>query len=479
MRLARALASAAVALNSARAGAQGSISGTVFDSLSTRAPLANATVVLVERSRYATTDARGHFQIDSVPDGHYTIGFMHPVLDSLDLTAPVVSVEVTGGRRATVALVTPGPAAFYARVCPGTYDIETGVVVGRVRDADDRSALADAAVSTDWTEFTITGGHAAGHRVRAVARTNRDGLYLLCGVPTTVQVDVLTDVAGFSAGPSPLLLNDRLIGRLDFSVSRRDSAARLTAFGDSAAVLSSGAAGTASLRGRVTGSDGRPLRDAVVGVLGTARLTRTNAAGTFFIDRIPAGTRTIEVRSIGLAPMTATMDFATNAVRDTTLSINRQAQVLKPMAIVGRTSAGSLMERQGFEKRRIQGMGAFVTEAEITRHGFSDLTEILEGVRGVRVVWGGTGKTGGIAFPVPYLLGVSSVQAGSIHCLPNFFVDGAQFRVTGMEDYGDLSAMLPPQWIKGVEVYSNPGAMPLQYDLTSSTGCGSIVIWTR
>ena len=79
------LAGVALALGSANAGAQGSIAGTVFDSLRTRAPLAGATVVLVERSRYATADARGRFRFDSVPDGHYTIGFMHPVLDSLDL----------------------------------------------------------------------------------------------------------------------------------------------------------------------------------------------------------------------------------------------------------------------------------------------------------------------------------------------------------------------------------------------------------
>ena len=63
-----------LALSSIRAGAQGSIAGTMYDSLSTHAPLANATVVLVERSRYATTDSRGRFQIDSVPDGHYTLG---------------------------------------------------------------------------------------------------------------------------------------------------------------------------------------------------------------------------------------------------------------------------------------------------------------------------------------------------------------------------------------------------------------------
>jgi hypothetical protein len=457
-----------------RAGAQGSIAGTVYDSLSTHAPLANATIVLVERSRYATTDARGHFQIDSVPDGHYTLGIMHPVLDSLDLTAPVVAVDVAGGHRTTVALFTPGSAAAYARICPDAYEAETGLVVGRVREVDDQSPLADATVTTDWTEYTLTAGRTASHRMRAVARTNRQGVYLLCGVPTTVPLDVHTELAGFSAGPTPLLLEDRLIGRVDFALSRRDSAARTVALGDSTA-SAAGVPGTASLRGTVVGGDGRPMRDAVVGILGTQRSAHTDVAGAFRIDHIPAGTRTIEVRSVGLLPMSVTMDFATNAARDTTLSVSRQAQPLKPVAVKGSAILPSWMERSGFETRRLQGMGAFVTEQDIARHGFSDLISVLQGVRGVNVEWGGTGKTGGIAFPLPYLLGISSPQA-SLRCRPNFFLDGAPFP---RSDFKGLSSIVQPGQIKGIEVYSSPGTIPAQYDLTSSTGCGSIVIWTR
>src|ERR1035437_7043951 len=285
MKIVRTLACAALALYAMRAGAQGSIAGTVYDSLSTHAPLANATVVLVERSRYATTDAHGQFQIDSVPDGRYTIGIMHPVLDSLDLTAPVVAVDVTGGRRTTVALFTPGAAAAYARICPDAYATETGVVIGRVHDVDDQSPLADATVTTDWTEYTLTAGRTASRRVRAAARTNHQGVYLLCGVPTTVALDVHTELAGFSAGPTPLLLNDRLIGRVDFALSRRDSAARAVALGDSA-TSAAGVPGTASLRGTVVGGDGRPMRDAVVGILGTQRSAPTDGAGAFRMNHI-------------------------------------------------------------------------------------------------------------------------------------------------------------------------------------------------
>jgi hypothetical protein len=458
-----------------RANAQGSIAGTVYDSLSTHAPLANATVVLVERSRYATTDAHGYFQIDSVPDGRYTIGIMHPVLDSLDLTAPVVAVDVTGGLRTTVALFTPGPAAAYARICPDAYAAETGLVVGRVHDVDDQSPLADATVTTDWTEYTLTAGRTASHRVRAAARTNSQGVYLLCGVPTTVPLDVHTELAGFSAGPTPLLLNDRLIGHLDFALSRRDSAARTMTNGDSATNVS-GAPGTASLRGTVLGGDGRPMHDAVVGILGTPRSAHTDVAGAFRVDHIPAGTRTIEVRAIGLLPMTVSMDFATNAARDTTLSVSRQAQPLTAVAVKEHETTMSLMVSEGFYRRQKQGMGAFVTQQDIARHGFSDLISVLDGVRGVHVQFGPkTRSQSGVSTPMPFLVGVSSPQGG-VYCRPNFFLDGAPFP---RGDFRGLSSIVLPEAIKGIEVYSSAGTIPAQYDLTSSTGCGSIVIWTR
>ena len=472
MRIARTIATGAFALTAVRAGAQGSIAGVVYDSLTARGPLASATVVLVELSRYATTDARGRFRIDSIPAGRFSLGFTYAALDALDLSLATVPVEVVNGQRSAVTLASPSVATVYRRLCPGPRAPDTGIILGRVRDVDDHTPLAEATISTDWTEFTLTAGRSASGRVRAAARTDPTGLYLLCGVPMRVPLDVAGELAGFTAGPTSLTMDSSLIRRVDFTISRRDSAARAAAADD---VLRSrpGLRGTASLRGVVLGGDGRPLRHAEIRVVGSPDSARTDDAGAFHIEGIPAGTRSVQARSIGLLPTTVSMDFATNGARDTTLSMTRKAQELSAVAVEGRAHATSWMELSGFETRRQHGLGAFVTEQEIAKHNFPDLISILRGVRGMHVVYVGKIRP----MPLPELLGASDFNGN--YCVPNFFLDGAPYSVTTAADFDDLSALVRPNLIRGIEVYDNPGAMPAQFDRTSSTGCGSIVIWTH
>jgi hypothetical protein len=435
--------------------------------------------VLVQRNKYATSDAKGHFKIDSVPDGHYTLGFMHPMLDSLDLTAPLVAVDVKGGHEVEVTLTTPSPAVAYAAICPGPRDSDTGVIIGHVRDVDDATALGNAIISTEWTEFTVTGGRSKGHRVSATAHTHADGSFLLCGAPTDVPLDVHTDVGGFIAGPTPLLPDTRLLRRVDFAVSRKDSAAREVLLPDSVKPIVS-SPGTASLRGTVVGADGRPIREASVGVFGTTRAARTDAEGAFRISNIPAGTHTIEIKAIGLLPVTYSVDFATNSAKDTTLAISRQAQDLAAIAVKGVGSSTATLDQGGFDNRKKQNLGKFVTREDLARRPSTSLSDVLSNIQGVRIEYG----TGG--YPMPYMKG----SKGS-DCIPNYFLDGAQVHVDGalrprggvsaqpQHPFSDLADQARPETIKGIEIYSNPGTIPAQYDLMSSTACGSIVIWTR
>ena len=474
MKIACALTVGLLVSQAANAVAQGSIAGTVYDSLQSRAPLANATVVLLERSRYATTDANGHFKIDSVPDGHYTLSFMHPVLDALGLQAPGTRAEVIGGRSVELLLTTPAPASVYARLCPDAREPDTGFIIGRVRDVDDATSVADATVSTGWTETVLNAGKMLSQHGHVAAHTTSGGLYLLCGVPIETSLEIRAELRGLIAGPTITTLDDRLIGRIDFALSRRDSAARDVAPTDSIEIAA-GPAGTASLRGVVRNADNgnRVLRDAMIYVIGTKRSARSDSAGVFRVDGIPAGTRTIEVKSLGLSATSFTIDFATNSVRDTTTLLSKRAQYLRPVSVRGKENSTSLMINGGFEERRAQGLGSFITEAELNRRTLSSLISVFSGHPIIRINWGYLPANRAPSLgrvPIPLMRGT-----GATYCRPNIFLDNMPMG----RAYEDMNGLVTPESVKGIELYDTPGTIPMQYDLTSSTGCGSIVIWTR
>jgi Carboxypeptidase regulatory-like domain/TonB-dependent Receptor Plug Domain len=353
------------------------------------------------------------------------------------------------------------PAQRYAEICPGRREGATGAIVGRVRDVDDSTALAGATVSTDWTDYTVSAiGRTAGHARHQETKANGSGFYLLCGVPVKLRLDVRTELAGVMAGPTPIVLDDRLMGSLNFAISRKDGGAHTVKMGDST-VMDANAPGTATISGTVRGGDGRPLINAALEVLGTQRAARTDANGAFRLARIPAGTRTVEVRSIGFEPVFFSTDLATNAIRDTTISITAQAQQLAKVDVKGNKALPSWMERSGFDARKTLGMGSFMTQEDIGRHGYSDVVSVLQSMRGIRIERGGE-------FPSVQLVGAGA------RCNPNFFLDGVRF--TG--SFRELSGIATPEAVKGIEVYSNAGTVPPQFYIPS-TNCGSIVVWMR
>ena len=182
------------------------------------------------------------------------------------------------------------------------------------------------------------------------------------------------------------------------------------------------------MRGVVRDGDGRPLRDALVGVLGTRRSVRTGGDGTFRIDGVPAGTRTVEARSIGWQPLTFSMDFRTNSARDTIVSLGRHAQTLLPVTVLGRGTSASA-DANGFETRRRQNFGTFRTQEEIARHPAFDLIDVLAGIPGVHIEYGTRG------FPTPYVHGTSGG-----FCVPNFFLDNMPFQVDADFPFDDLNS---------------------------------------
>jgi hypothetical protein len=121
-----ALAALATAMPTRIAVAQAprlTVTGVVYDSIA-HAPLAEANVQLIRadssgadrRAFFATSDARGRFELDSVPPGTYLAGFFHPVLDSLGLQVPGRRVELRDGSP-RVDFAIPSPARVAETIC--------------------------------------------------------------------------------------------------------------------------------------------------------------------------------------------------------------------------------------------------------------------------------------------------------------------------------------------------------------------------
>jgi hypothetical protein len=180
-----------------------------------------------------------------------------------------------------------------------------------------------------------------------------------------------------------------------------------------------------------------------------------------------------------LARRAARETAATRGASDSTARTRPDAQMLQPVVVRDTMRSMSPMAMYGFEDRRRLGLGKFVTTDDLAKHHYESLAALLGAVQGVRVEWGTSGQ------PTVYLRGN---KEGSCH--PTYFVDGALFNVPlptaprpDAKFYrsvmSDISGFAPPSEIKGIEVYSTSGVIPAQFDYSSSTGCGSIVIWTR
>jgi carboxypeptidase family protein len=455
--------------------ARGSVTGIVFDSLITNAPLAGAEVVIEGTEQTAITDVRGQFRIDGVPVGRAALRFYHASLDSLGFGAAPAVVRVGESGTVTVALATPSPATLHAHLCPAPQPRSTGVLLGRVRDVDARTPVSNADVTVRWSEWTL--GLGALNRSERVVTANSDssGAYTLCGVPADVAVVARATAAGHVTGLVEVDFATRLFGTRDFAVSLRDSAARAGVLAQLDSLITRGDSvsmgGSASIGGTIRAPDGGPIAGAQVALFGFPVTVRTNGDGAFRLTAIAAGSQTVEVRAVGYAPKRTTVELATGERRTIDIPLLRAAQTLASVNIVGR---GSRIDMTGFDERRTTGLGHFIGPEEIERRRVFDTSQLLWNVAGSRVIWNGSDNV--VMFTRPNGTGVGGGGFNTL-CNPSVFVDGYQ-----VYDLNDVR----PYDVRGIEVYNEQSAAPPAYRAPSlkdsgrpNQHCAVILVWTK
>ena len=451
----------------------GSVRGVVFDSIA-NAPLAGAEVQLLRDDgpgarelHTATSDARGRFAVADLRPGSYAVGFFHPRLDAIGMTAPVLRVAIEGDRSADVILAVPSLVSLARSVCHSTSTPEDVTLwVGVVRDAASQGPRPSAAVSVQWAETDITQGGIHSVRRSGVVRSDAEGRFTVCNAPADANLFVRAaegrDTSGVVVFRFPA---DRLLAR-DVYVGHSEPATAdsLLVVDGQPRAMPVLRRGSTRLTGFVRASSGSVLVGARVQVVGASATVLTGADGRFELGGLPAGSWMLDVRHIGYEPARADIVLleGVGAANTKSMVLEKAATTLEVVRVLAGPS--SVLVERGFIARQQSGVGHFIDRDAILRQHAAELQDVVRDLPGMLVMPHVPG--GG-----PTLL--MKVNGGV--CAPGIWIDGQRFNP---DDAQDLLALIDPATVVGVEIYSRPGQVPLTFGGTMVGGCGVIVVWT-
>jgi hypothetical protein len=221
---------------------------------------------------------------------------------------------------------------------------------------------------------------------------------------------------------------------------------------------------TGTVRGVVVDASGAPVRDADVTIPSLREMTKSGADGRFQFMQIRMGEIEISVRRLGFEPKVQKLVVSGFAVDSVRILLTARAVELASVNV----TASEQRRRQGlvgFNERLKVGVGRFVTRAQIEQRVSGNASDMLRTMAGLRFV-----RTKGRGYGVR--MASSSMRDGG-SCQPMMWVDGQ--KAPGME-VDDI----PLTDIEGIEVYSGPSTVPMQFSQHSTERtCGVIAIWSR
>lgn len=444
------------------------IVGTVHDSLA-GAPLVGATVQLVAAAdpalvRTTVSGPEGAFTLRDVPEGRYTLGFLHPVLDSIGIEPPVQEVEIRGGAPLRVNLSVPSAIRLRGAVCGGGGDTAAAMYMGTVRNAAGGAPVAGAVVRAAWIEYDLRDGTLTRRLAEASDTSGANGWFGLCGVPRGGTISVQagarsdsTDVFDVDVPAHGFMRRDVYLG--SSRVVLVAATPRAGHPGDGAPVGTDTLhAGDGRLHGTVVTLVGaRPVDGARVRIAG-ARDVRTGKDGEWSLSGIPTGTRLLEVHAVGFAARQVVVDVVDGAA-PVPLALTGIQALLDTVRV---TASRFRLVGTGFDERSRSGMGRYLSSSDVLRRAAMFTSDALKTVPGLRVDRSSDGDT------------QLTMRGAFGRCSPAVYLDGHWVRGLTMDD---IDAFVPPDRVAGMEVYSG-AIVPPQFQ-PGMTGCGSVVIWTK
>lgn len=216
------------------------------------------------------------------------------------------------------------------------------------------------------------------------------------------------------------------------------------------------------LTGRTILSDStrQPLPGVELVLEHPATTVATDSEGRFSVGNIPWGIQTIVVRKIGYRPARLRLTMAANDTVDVEIPMAAAAVQLEPIEVTASTVRPGM---EDFARRRLVGLGKFFDAKDLRRAEGRRLSDLLAGVRGVRVVTRGLRAI------------VVSRRSG---CPMAVWLDGVQLSGPGRRVTQDINEF-PISSLEGVEVFSGIGETPAELSGQGGGSCGTVSLWTR
>lgn len=216
---------------------------------------------------------------------------------------------------------------------------------------------------------------------------------------------------------------------------------------------------TGSINGRVLDPAGRAVAGAELTIPGSTVRVETDDTGEFRLKNIPAGDLSIRVRRLGFKPDTSIISVLAGQTVPLMIALQPLPVVLATMTILGKHYTGRLAS---FYQRRDRGMGHYYTRDEIEKRNPANTTDLLRTVPGIRLQ--------------PLGFGRQTLRFRGARCPPLVWIDGSPLGA-GEFDIDNV----PTRSIEAMEIYTGIAALPSEFTAgpTTTTSCGTIVIWSR
>jgi hypothetical protein len=203
--------------------------------------------------------------------------------------------------------------------------------------------------------------------------------------------------------------------------------------------------------GVVTDTNLVSLANASASILGSSLQVVTGANGRFRIIGVSAGHYILIVRRLGYAPTSSALEVGAGDTLRMSFALVRSV-ALDTVRVATKRSSMRLAE---FEDRRRAGVGHFITQAEIDRRNSVFVADLLRTVVSVTIAEKDDKQI------------AANLRSGNA-CPFLIVLDGVPLPMNPPPNLRDLPS---PKELAGIEIYSGPATLPLQYK-SAGTGCG-------